>query len=90
MGTLVPSSEVRNSQKLPGGFVKNYQVGLSPKDGTKKHHQENVQVETEVGGREYEDVPVEDIEEGRHDILSWECQPGDVVVFHGLTLHGAK
>ena len=25
-----------------------------------------------------------------HDILSWECQPGDVVVFHGLTLHGAK
>ena len=84
MGTVVPSSEVRNSQKLPGGLVS------KKRNGTKKHHQENVQVETEVGGREYEDVPVQDIEEGLHDILSWECQPGDVVVFHGLTLHGAK
>ena len=67
-------------------------MGWSPRkrNGTKKHHQEDTQVETEVGGREYEDVPVQDIEEGRHDILSWECQPGDVVVFHGLTLHGAK
>ena len=72
------------------GLPKTTRWDCPPKDGRKKHHQENVQVETEVGGREYEDVPVEDIEEGRHDILSWECQPGDVVVFHGLTLHGAK
>ena len=48
------------------------------------------QVEVEVGGRKYEDVPVAEIEEGRHDLLSWACQPGDVVVFHGLTIHGAK
>ena len=65
-------------------------MGLSPKRWNEKAPSRNVQVETEVGGREYEDVPVQDIEEGRHDILSWECQPGDVVVFHGLTLHGAK
>ena len=44
----------------------------------------------ELGGRKYEDVPVAEIEEGRHDLLSWACQPGDVVVFHGLTIHGAK
>jgi len=50
----------------------------------------NYQVESEVGGRKYEDVPVEEIEEGNHELLSWACQPGDVVVFHGLTLHGAK
>ena len=23
-------------------------------------------------------------------LLSWSCQPGDCVVFHGLTLHGAR
>ena len=84
MGTVVPSSEVRNSQKLPGGLVS------KKKKWNEKASSRNVQVETEVGGREYEDVPVQDIEEGHHDILSWECQPGDVVVFHGLTLHGAK
>ena len=44
----------------------------------------------EVGARNYEDVPVDEIEEGNHEILSWACKPGDIVVFHGLTLHGAK
>ena len=23
-------------------------------------------------------------------LLSWSCEPGDCVVFHGLTLHGAR
>ena len=23
-------------------------------------------------------------------LLSWDCEPGDCVVFHGMTLHGAK
>ena len=60
-------------------------------------------MEAEVEGRSYEDVPVEEIESGRHKVgrkvqdkddllqlLSWACEPGDCVVFHGLTLHGAK
>ena len=43
-----------------------------------------------MGGQKYEDVPLDEIEGGSHKILSWDCEPGDVVVFHGLTLHGAK
>jgi len=34
-------------------------------------------------------VPEEEIESGRWDILSWSCEPGDVVAFQGLMLHGA-
>jgi len=37
--------------------------------------------------RVYQDVP--DIDAGDYEILEWSCQPGDVVVFHGKTLHGA-
>ncbi|GFR12871.1 uncharacterized protein TNCT_452581 [Trichonephila clavata] len=35
--------------------------------------------------------PVPDIEANRdtYDILSWELQPGDCIVFHMKTLHGA-
>ena len=38
---------------------------------------------------DYEDMP--DIEANRdaYDIVSWDLQPGDVYVFHGLTVHGA-
>jgi len=36
------------------------------------------------------DVPVEDIESGKYELLSWSCDPGDCVVFHGKTLHGAR
>ena len=56
----------------------------------RRYWKEPFKVESEVGGRKYEDVPVDEIEEGNHELLSWACQPGDVVVFHGLTLHGAK
>ncbi len=48
------------------------------------------------GGDEYETnpdyVPMRDIDAERDelDIISWEMQPGDVVAFHGLTVHGAK
>jgi len=41
-------------------------------------------------GKAFEDVPVQDIEDGKYELLSWDCEPGDCVVFHGMTLHGAK
>jgi ectoine hydroxylase-related dioxygenase (phytanoyl-CoA dioxygenase family) len=37
----------------------------------------------------YEPVPDIDNEPDRFDLISWEVQPGDCVVFHGMTLHGA-
>ncbi|KAK4297526.1 hypothetical protein Pmani_030063 [Petrolisthes manimaculis] len=43
-----------------------------------------------TAGRQYHDVPIQDIEAGKWPILQWECQPGDVVVFHMRTLHGAS
>ena len=39
--------------------------------------------------RVYEDIPEELIESGKWELLSWACQPGDVIAFQGLTLHGA-
>merc|ERR1719167_1795910 len=43
-----------------------------------------------VAERVYQDVPDQDIKDGKHQILEWACQPGDVVVFHGMELHGAR
>ena len=37
----------------------------------------------------FKDVPENLIENGKWPILSWPCEPGDCVVFHGKTLHGA-
>lgn len=34
-------------------------------------------------------VPDVDAERSRYQILSWDLQPGDCIVFHALTLHGA-
>jgi len=38
---------------------------------------------------EFEDIP--DIEAARdsYDIISWDLQPGDVYIFHAMTVHGA-
>ncbi len=38
---------------------------------------------------DFEDIP--DIESDRdsYDIISWDLQPGDAYVFHGMTVHGA-
>jgi len=38
----------------------------------------------------FHDVPVADIESGKFELLKWSCEPGDCVVFHGMTIHGAK
>ncbi|MCB1812768.1 MAG: phytanoyl-CoA dioxygenase family protein [Candidatus Competibacteraceae bacterium] len=37
----------------------------------------------------YEQVPDIDAERDQHRILAWDLQPGDCIVFHMLTLHGA-
>ncbi len=34
--------------------------------------------------RVYEDVPEEEIDSGKWELLSWSCQPGDVIAFQGL------
>ena len=39
--------------------------------------------------RRYKNVPESEIESGKWPIISWQCQPGDCVVFHGKTLHGS-
>ncbi|XP_066947737.1 uncharacterized protein [Macrobrachium rosenbergii] len=39
--------------------------------------------------RTYYDVPDSEIESGKWPILQWECEPGDVIVFHMRTVHGA-
>ena len=37
----------------------------------------------------YETVPDIDAHRDDHKLLSWHMQPGDCIVFHGLSLHGA-
>jgi len=39
--------------------------------------------------RLYADVPDEEIDTGRHELLTWAVQPGDCIVFHMRTVHGA-
>ena len=38
---------------------------------------------------DWESVPDIDASRGAHAILSWDLEPGDCIVFHALTLHGA-
>ena len=40
-------------------------------------------------GETYDPLPDFETERDRHDIISWEMQPGDVLVFHAMTVHGA-
>ena len=37
----------------------------------------------------FEALPDIEAERERHEFLSWDVEPGDVIAFHGLTLHGA-
>lgn len=49
-----------------------------------------------MGGRvyernpDYEPMPEIDSERDKYRILSWDMEPGDVLAFHALTVHGAK
>ena len=38
---------------------------------------------------DYEDIPNIEAARGNYDIVSWDLDPGDVYVFHGMTVHGA-
>jgi ectoine hydroxylase-related dioxygenase (phytanoyl-CoA dioxygenase family) len=38
---------------------------------------------------DFEPLPKFDVERDKHEMLSWQMQPGDVVGFHALTVHGA-
>jgi ectoine hydroxylase-related dioxygenase (phytanoyl-CoA dioxygenase family) len=37
----------------------------------------------------FEELPDFDAERGRHEFLSWYMEPGDVIAFHAMTVHGA-
>ncbi|XP_042888311.1 uncharacterized protein LOC122263775 [Penaeus japonicus] len=39
--------------------------------------------------KRFVDIPVQEIEAGKWPLLQWECEPGDVIVFHMKTVHGA-
>eukprot|EP00466_Bigelowiella_natans_P009516 jgi/Bigna1/90024/estExt_fgenesh1_pg.C_600085 len=36
-----------------------------------------------------EEIPLEAIHRGEYELLGWDMEPGDIVVHHGWTLHGA-
>ncbi len=38
----------------------------------------------------YEPMPDIDADRAAYDIVTWDLEPGDVYVFHGLTVHGAR
>ena len=40
-------------------------------------------------GETYDPLPDFEAERDRHDIVSWDMQPGDVFAFHSMTVHGA-
>lgn len=51
--------------------------------------EESTEGKNEDQRRRYFDVPVEEIDSGKWPIIQWECEPGDVIVFHMRTVHGA-
>jgi ectoine hydroxylase-related dioxygenase (phytanoyl-CoA dioxygenase family) len=48
------------------------------------------QGESYVEDPRFEPLPDIEAERDRHEFLSWNVEPGDVVAFHALTLHGAR
>lgn len=43
----------------------------------------------DVEGSIFEDIPDIEADRDAHEILGWAMEPGDAIVFHALTLHGA-
>ncbi|XP_035681378.1 probable phytanoyl-CoA dioxygenase isoform X1 [Branchiostoma floridae] len=43
----------------------------------------------DTGSKTFRDVPDIDGDRNKYDILTWDVQPGDCIVFHMKTLHGA-
>ena len=46
-------------------------------------------VDLQVEDPRFEPLPDLDAERDRHEFLAWDMEPGDVIAFHALTLHGA-
>ena len=44
--------------------------------------------DAEASGFQFEEIPDFDAELDRHEVLCWDMQPGDCLVFHGLAVHG--
>ena len=44
----------------------------------------------DVSSRPLEDVPDIEADRGAYRIVSWDLEPGDALLFHALTLHGAR
>lgn len=38
---------------------------------------------------DFEDIPDIEADRGSYDIISWDLEPGDVYLFHAMTVHGA-
>ncbi len=47
-------------------------------------------VDLEVQDSRFEPLPDLDAERDKHEFLAWDMEPGDVIAFHALTLHGAS
>jgi ectoine hydroxylase-related dioxygenase (phytanoyl-CoA dioxygenase family) len=47
-------------------------------------------VDLQVQDSRFEPLPDLDAERGEHEFLAWDMEPGDVIAFHALTLHGAS
>ena len=43
----------------------------------------------DIEGSAFEEIPDIEAERDSHEIVGWAMEPGDALVFHGLTLHGA-
>ncbi len=47
-------------------------------------------VDLQVQDARFEPLPDLDAERDAHEFLAWDMEPGDVIAFHALTLHGAS
>jgi ectoine hydroxylase-related dioxygenase (phytanoyl-CoA dioxygenase family) len=47
-------------------------------------------VDLAVQDPRFEPLPDLDAEREAHEFLAWDMEPGDVIAFHALTLHGAS
>ncbi len=53
------------------------------------YHRSAPKTGTESGVSRFEPIPDIEAERGRYDIISWDMEAGDCIVFDALTLHGA-
>ena len=60
-----------------------FQPFTTAQDGSAKQFYEG----TETG---YDPLPDFETERNRHRLLCWEMEPGDVIIFDGMSVHGAK